>query len=247
MNWVGGDKQIHEYWNKYGVYGKCQCAIGKNTCVNKKNCNCDNYDAVSRSDLADLSIKQHLPITQINAMNISSLQGSSAKLRIGPLICSGFGGKFQSVTFKEVYSYLPAPALNLWNAGSFELEFKTDQARGNIILYSRGRVGIDYILLYLKNPVTLSIQVNLGTTTHELNVDISSKNINFENNFFHSVKFMISRRSMKLQVNDLITEKMLNNSIFAGILLNLDNLPTYIGGTPFDPFSGFRGTIRDYV
>lgn len=247
MNWIGGDSRAHEYWNQRGIYGKCQCAIGENSCVNNKKCNCDNFDTVFRSDLTELSIKEHLPIIRINAMNISSLLGSSAKLRVGPLICSGFGGKIQTVTFQEVYTYLPASPLNLWNAGSFSFEFKTNQARGNIILYSRGRVSKDYILLFLKNPTVLTVQVNLGTITHILNVDISSTNSNFENNNYFTVYFAISRRIVRLQVNDIFVEKKLNNSIFAGILLNLDNLPTYIGGTPFDPFSGFKGVIRDYV
>uniref|UniRef100_A0A6B2FWM2 Contactin-associated protein like 5-1 (Trinotate prediction) n=1 Tax=Myxobolus squamalis TaxID=59785 RepID=A0A6B2FWM2_MYXSQ len=135
--WQGGDGLIHDYWNSKEEYAACQCFVDNQRCDQKKRCNCDVNDRITRSDSTKFDNKYHLPIIGITAMDISSSTGKSATVEVGPLLCYGIGGQINAVTFQEIFSFLPIDTINFASPGTIEFEFKTDRAQGNVIIFAQ--------------------------------------------------------------------------------------------------------------
>lgn len=133
--WQGPDGIVHNFWNSNREYGTCECFFEQQKCAQNKRCNCDAADRVTRSDSTIFNNRNELPIIGVTAMDISSADGKSATVEIGPLLCTGISGTYSSVTFQEIFSYLPLPTLNFANPGTIQFFFKTDRAQGNVMFF----------------------------------------------------------------------------------------------------------------
>lgn len=144
--WKGGDGDLHHYYNRHMEYATCRCFFEDQKCNKGNRCNCDATDRFTRSDAFVVTNKNHLPILEIKSMDVSSAEGKSGSVFIGPLVCEGISGDHNSVTFQDIFSYLPLPNVNFGNPGSIEFEFKTNRAQGNVMIFAQVR---NFIIFYM--------------------------------------------------------------------------------------------------
>ncbi|KAL9975858.1 hypothetical protein ACROYT_G013072 [Oculina patagonica] len=86
--WVSRDSTKMKYWGGASPgSGKCTCGM-TNSCVNGRNCNCDNNDDVWREDSGLLTDKTHLPVKQLRFGDIGE-NDEQGYHTLGKLKCYG--------------------------------------------------------------------------------------------------------------------------------------------------------------
>nr|QKY88634.1 neurexin 4-like [Tetracapsuloides bryosalmonae] len=243
IQWEGPNKNVHYYWNSEGVNGMCECGLNKKCSKSLAKCNCDSRDNIRKFDETTLRYKDHLPLVSMTVLD--KPYGSYVSVEASKLVCSGFGGRNYAVTFQERFSNLALPPWDSAEQGVLYMEIRTDTSNYALVAFSIGRINYDYFRMEITNEHTMVVNLNFGGSDYVLQVNIANTFRTFDDNEFHFISFNYSRYRAVFTVNDISTSVLLPLSSYDGkIRLNLDNSPFYIGGSPYEQFNGFKGTIR---
>eukprot|EP00794_Sanderia_malayensis_P003730 gene3730-4252_t len=247
VRWVGSNDYFHYYWG--GADGremKCRCGVYNNCTDASKYCNCDARSSIETKDEGYLTVKKHLPMQQIEFLDVNSNDGSKGRFSIGPLVCSGDASKANAVSFRDSLAFLALKPTsgtdynNAIQALTISFDFKTTSGEGTL-LHGVGRTSPDFINIHMQSKTLLRAEVNLGSAVSFVDIDIASVNRVFDDDKFHSLQFEFNRKEVMLSVDHV--RKVAAIDARASTHLNLDGESFTIGGG-YGVSIGFLGCIQ---
>ena len=129
---------------------------------------------------------------------------------------------------------------NAIDAMTVSLSFKTTQAEG-VILYGKGKVSQDYVMIKIQSRNLLRAEINLGSKADFADVNIKGQ---FDDDKSHSVFMEFNRKEISLTVDGIsASSKRDPTSMF---YLDLEGESMRLGGGT-DKAQGFTGCIQGLV
>ncbi len=174
-----------------------------------------------------LSIYEHLTVISFlfaaSKSNAVSFRDSQAHLALKPTSITDYNSAIQIL--------------------SVSFTFKTTLATGTL-LSGIARSSSDFIKIHIQSKTKLRAELNLGSETNFVDVDIAATKAVFDDNKAHTLEFMFNRVELTLVVDSIKKTKKLNPQ--SSTHLNLDGEPFVLGGG-YGITQGFIGCIQGFV
>lgn len=253
---MGGDDIVHFYWGgAKGRRGYCECGVRGDCEVNRNPtgtyCNCDKLNQWAEVfDEGNFTIKEHLPVRQVQFKSVLKSSSVAAILRVGHLRCSGFGAQDISATFRKDYSFLsvyhPDQPMDNVMAGGISFDFKTSTAYNYMTMaHAIGPFSGNYIKVMIWSRTMVRVHLNLGFGDLKQDVDITTTGRTLDDNEWHEFNVMFNLKEFNVTLDGvhMIQGLPLQDE---PVIFNVDATPVYVGGSRHD-IHGFIGCIRSLV